>query len=429
MSVRLDNSLEKELQGLNDEIRRLDGETAERHTAAERLVAEIRESGVNPFMDTDAFSRVDAAYTESDGPRQQAAELRTRRERVLMMMGQRAPAPIRRSHGDFVAAFFESPEYRRLHTAGAFESERARVEIPPAEFLSREDTLRMFAANGSLIGHATADVGAIVPDDQRLFPPVPIPVRPVRLPELITMDTTDSDTVEYVEETTRTDVAVETAPGTASAEATYVYTNRTALVRDISHWTPAHKRNLADAGQVRGLLEGRLRSGVERRFETQIVSGDGAGENLRGILNTTGIGTVAKGGTEPRHEAIHRAITTIRLALFGEPDAIGLHPTDYEEVVLEKDANGNYLLGPASQQTSRTVWGFPAVITAAFSLGTGLAGNFREGAIAWLRSGVAISASDSHANMFTERRVALLAEMRAAFAAWQPKAFCTITGI
>lgn len=433
MRTALAETLEKDLEQLTSEISRLDSEVVTKEAAAEQVVSEIRESGTNPLTDEDAFTRVDDAYKAADLPREEASRLRQRRERVMEMLGKSRPAPHRPALGGgggwanrAIAALHSSPSYQALSKAGAFESEISRIEIPGVEALSRDEALAFL--NGGKVGAAVADIGAMVPDDQRLFPPVEFPARPPRVLDLIPKSTTDSDTVIYVEETTRTDAAAETALGTAAAEATYVYTSRTVNVRDITHFTPAHKRNLADQGQARALLENRLGSGVIRRLETQVIGGDGAGENIRGILNTSGIGTVAK-GAEPRIETLHKAITLVRLALFAEPDNIILHPTDYEEVVFEKDANGAYLLGPAALQTSRTIWGFPTMPTAAETLGTGLIGNFSEGAMLWLRAGLMLSASDSHSDFFTKRQVALLAELRAAFAAWQPKAFATATGI
>src|SRR5690606_40251000 len=109
---------------------------------------------------------------------------------------------------------------------------------------------------------------------------------------------------------------------------------------------------------IRGVIEGQLANGVERRLEAQVVAGDGDGQNLTGILETDGIGTISRDLSSPgesRLEAIHRGITAIRLGLFGEPDAIGIHPTDYEQVIFEKGADGHYLLGPASRSEERRV--------------------------------------------------------------------------
>jgi len=428
-------SLESELRELGETIRRIDAEAADKHEAADKIVSDYKEQGTNPLLDKDAFEVVDKAFLEADELREQASALRQRRETVMGHLGSKSPAVQRAEsanehRADALASaaekFMGSPEYERLLESNAFEGSTARVELPKVEIMSRDQTVRALSAGGMMA--ATADVASIVVDDFRRDFIVPVPVRMVKLLDLIQVTTTDSDQVDFIEETTRTDAAAETAPGTAAAEATYVYTNRQAPVRDITHFTPAHRRNLADAGQIRALLEGRLQNGVERRLESQLVSGDGAGENLRGILNTSGIASVAR-GTDPRIEAIHKGVTQTRLNFFGEPDALLLHPSDYEEAIFEKDANGAYLLGPASQQESRTMWGFPTSVSTVIAQNTSLVGNFQQGAVLWVRSGVSVSASDSHASFFTERRVALLAELRAAFAAWQPKAFAAVTGM
>lgn len=427
--------LDKDLEQLDAAIAEEDDAAAKGTEAADELVAKLKAEGVNPLLDKEAFEQVDAAYKEADGHAQTASELRARRD---VVKGRRSDATPKRDKirvSDFVERFMAGDVYRRLLEANAFESQGTRVEIPGIEILAAEAAVRRLRTATPLLAMdlfaATADVEDFVPIDQRLFPPVPIPVRQVRVTNLVTVSTTDSDQVNYVEETTRTDAAAETAPGTAANEATYVYTERTALVRDIVHFTPAHKRNLADAGQVRGLLEGRLGNGVERRLETQVIQGGGTGQDLLGILETDNIGSIsfqeAGHATENILDAIHRAITTVRISLEADPDAIGIHPSPYDTVVTAKaEDSGVYLLNEAAGRTSGTIWGFPAVVTTAFPEETVLVGNYREGAVLWLRSGVSISASDSHEDFFTKRMVALMAELRAAFAAWQPRAFCAL---
>jgi HK97 family phage major capsid protein len=60
-------------------------------------------------------------------------------------------------------------------------------------------------------------------------------------------------------------------------------------VKTIAHWIPATKRALADVGQLRTLIDARLQDGVNLRLDSQMINGDATGENLRGILNTTGV--------------------------------------------------------------------------------------------------------------------------------------------
>jgi hypothetical protein len=425
-------ALEQELRQANEQIRQLEGEASEAKDKADARVAELREEGKNPITDKELFSEIDELYKLSDGPAQQAKEIGEMRDTLMERLagrnggGEKSDRMIKGVSA--VEAIMSTPEYARLAETNAFQSAGAHIELPGVEVASREQVVKSFRNHQPLLA-ATVDGEPFIAEDMRLYPPVPIPVRSIRVLDLITMSTTDSDKVDYVEETTRTDAAAETAKGTAYSEATYVYDRKEAVVRDIGHFVPAHRSNLADAGQLQSLLEGRLQSGVERRLESQIVSGNGAGENLRGILETANIGYVDRDTTNSERllEAIHRGITAVRLSLFDEPDAIGLHPSSYEDIVFEKDTNtGQYLLGPASQATSRTVWGFPAVVSSVFPDGTGLVGQYRSGAVAWMRAGVSVRASDSHEDFFTKRMVALLAELRCAFAAWQPAAFCEV---
>lgn len=425
--------LEQELRELNDRIGQIDADAALKTEAAEKVVADFKERGINPLLDKDAFETVDAAYKEADALKDEANDLRDRAQGVMARMG-RTPESIAKKQARrreaAVDVLMGTPEYQRLAETGSFTSAGARIELPGVELASREQVISAFRSGGNLFA-ATADVGDMVDEDQRRFPPVAIPVRQVRVLDLITMATTDSDLVKFVRETTRTDAAAETALGTAYSEATYVYTEDEAPVKDIGHWTPAHRSNLADRGQIQALLEGRLQNGVQRRFETQVVNGGGTGQDLTGILQDSNTPSITRDTTnESRLDFIHRQITAVRLSLFDEPDAIGLHPTDYHEVVIEKaDDSGVYQLGGAGFQSLRTVWGFPAAVTSAFPEGASLVGNYREGAVAWVRAGVSVRASDSHEEFFTKRMVALLAEMRAAFAVWQPRAFCIGEGM
>ena len=58
----------------------------------------------------------------------------------------------------------------------------------------------------------------------------------------------------------------------------------TETVKTIAHWLPATKRALADAGQIRTLVDNFLRYGLEEELEDQMVNGDGTGENFTGLL-------------------------------------------------------------------------------------------------------------------------------------------------
>jgi HK97 family phage major capsid protein len=166
-------------------------------------------------------------------------------------------------------------------------------------------------------------------------------------------------------------------------------------VSTIAHITePLDRSLLSDYEELVSLIDGQLRLGVLLREESQIINGNGTSPNLRGILNTTGIGTVTRGGTEARIEAIHRAITTCR-ASFYEPDAIVLHPTDSEELLFEKDANGQYIAANVSEQDPQTLWGKPVITSPVIAQNTGLVGAFGVGCVLYDREEARVDYTES----------------------------------
>lgn len=429
------HALEQELRELNEQVALLDTEASQKHAAAEKVVEEYRSKGINPLTDAEAFEVVDEAYKASDAIKEQASVLRQRAEQMLGRLGDFQPKNVRqaRSHGNMMTLaerIMATPQYQALKASNVFEGQGGHVELPGIEVIDRDSTLAAIKAGIPIMQAATADAADLIPLDQRLYPPVAIPVRQIRLLDLITVGATDSDMVRFVKETTRTDAAAGTAKGTAYSEASYAYDDVDVTVRDIGHFTPAHRSQMADAGQLQALLEGRLSYGVELKVESQVASGGGTGEDFEGIYTNSDVdaNAIQRDTTnESRLAALHRGITAVRLSAFiDDITAIGLHPTDYHEIVVEVDDNGQFLLGPAAQSSSKTIWGYPVAVSSVFTLGSGLVGDYKMGATLWLRAGVTVRASDSHSTFFTERRVALLAETRAAFAVQQPEAFCPV---
>jgi hypothetical protein len=428
--------LEQELREATARIRSLEAEAATDMTVAEQLIEKLKADGKNPIFDADAFEQADAAYKVADEKTEQAAEFRRRADALMERLGKKTGSDKKHVASMMAAAeqIMASPEWQRLNETNAFVSENARLDLPGVEIVGRDDFVARIKAGLPIFGAAgdSADHAPLIDFDQRRFPPVGIPVRQLRLMDMINVTTTDSDAVKYVQESTRTDAAVETALGTAYGEAEYAYTEVTTNVKDIGHWTPCHRSQLADQGQLQGLIEGRLSYGVEARLDGQIVSGDGTGQNLTGILHTSNIGAINRNGTasERKIEAIHRGITWVRLHGFVEPDGIGMHAQDYEDVLFEKDADNNYLLPGVLQgvsgSTPLTIWGKPVVISSAFPQHTVVVALFKAAVTAYLRAGVQVRATDSHQDFFVKRMIALLAEMRVALAVEQPNYIASV---
>lgn len=426
-------ALEADVKDLRAKINTAKTEEAVQRKAADDLVEAKKKAGgegFNILADKDAFEEVDAAYKLADTTKDEIAELTAR---LTSILGTESAAIVAEAQGDpekirhLAQRFTSSGEYQDLIKSGRLASENARVDIAPVEVMDIDEAMASMAPMQFLA--ATLDGSPLVPSDRQLMPPIAIPVRGVRLLDLITVGSTESDSVEYTKETTRTDASAGADFGTLLPEAAYAWSVVTANVKRRGHHITATKGNLADQRQMQTLVDGRLVDGVRRDVETQSLAGDGIGQNFPGILTTAGIGTQAL-GVDTVPDAIHKAMTVVRIALEDDITAIGLHPTDYQTLMLAKGTDGHYLHHQGPQDgTPRMIWGYPAIISTVFTQGTAVAGNWKEAATLWMRTGITVGASDSHSDYFLKGLVAVAAEVRAAFACTQPKAICQVTGL
>lgn len=433
---------ELEIQTLRTEIDTHRASAQTKREAAHELVKTIKASGTDPLRDKDAFEKVDSAFREADEHAQKASEAETRLQ-AAMRWSTSEPLPTahaghestRRASGTdsrrMAERFCASAPYQAAKESGTLKSGVALGNLGHIEVATRDETETFLAAQGP---H-----GDLVAEDQQLTPPIGLPRRQIRIMDLISLMTTDSDLIEWAEQVAVADGTLDIAGvaaaqaavkayGTAANRGQFKWERRTEPVKRVPWETVATKGNLADQSQLAGLLRTELSNGLLRFVEKQVASGDGAGDNFRGIGNTVGVGALSRDtvNNERRIEAIHRAITKVRIDLEDEPTAIGLHPTTNEAVLFEKDGQGRYLVqaDPTSSEVP-TLWGFPKVISTVFDAGEATIGRWTWARF-WLRAGLAINAYDQHEDFASKGLVLLVAELRAAFKLVQPKAFTVV---
>lgn len=336
--------------------------------------------------------------------------------------------------GDVAAeAVIESPEWK-AYTADAMKQSSIQV----GHLFQSPDAVKRASLKTLLTGLSDTQGGAfLVPDRQAGIVEEFDRVVNV-MTSLITLGQTDTDTVEWVAMTGVTNNAAETleavnadkAAGASPADApesAIAFDVRSTIVQEIKHYIPATKRSVADAGQLRTIVDSELLRGLADRVDLQVLQGNGTNPNLRGIMNTAGLQTQTLAGGEPYVETIHKAIT--KLIISGvNPNGITalLNANDWQTIRLSKDANGNYFYGPPSTTGPRVVWGYPVAMSQRMDEGSALAGDFKEAATLWLREGATIAATDSHSDWFIKGIIAILAGTRAAFAVKKPRALCEI---
>jgi HK97 family phage major capsid protein len=308
-------------------------------------------------------------------------------------------------------------------------------KIAPNGHISRNKAIQSPAVQvggmkALITGLSSTSAGAFVVNDRLSTVDQGTFYRPLKIFDLITRGTTNSDVVEYVRQGTHTNAAATVAEATATGDGTGAKPESsmalsvvTENVKTIAHWVAATNRALADAGQLRTLIDSFLRYGLEEELEDQMMNGDGAGENFTGILNTSGTGTQAF--ATDMLTTTRKARTKVMTEGRARATAYVMHPLDWEALDLTQDAEERYYFGGPMVMGTPRLWGLPVVESEAIAQGTAIVADWRLAAL-WDREQASITTSNSHSDFFVRNLVAILAELRAAFGVIRPAAFIEI---
>jgi HK97 family phage major capsid protein len=329
--------------------------------------------------------------------------------------------------------FLRSVQYLEAKNQGLFNSSLNRLEFAAP----LADGTSLLEWKATLAGSTSG--GALVATDVRNTI-VDILPKLINVLDLIPRNSTDSDAIEYIQQTTRTLNVSFVPEATGSAltgtdgrkpESTLVYQNVTAYVRTAATWLPVTNRMLADAPAMRGIINSELLAGVQEEVSRQVIAGDGTGENLLGILNTPNVQTLAKGALN-EVDALFTARTMVRTGSKLAPTAYVMNPVDYQQVRLLRENSasatlGQYLMGPPNTLGVPTVWGLPVVEDENVPADTVVVGNWSRGCAQFDREQSSIRVGLIN-DQFVRNQQTILAEQRLAFVVWRPTAFVKITG-
>ena len=295
----------------------------------------------------------------------------------------------------------------------------------------KSPSVELHAATLTTTGGSPGSGGdLIIPD----FRPGILPLLFKRLvvADLIAGGRTTSNSIVYMKESTFTNAADVVAETVAKPESTLIFDQATDPVRKIAHWLPVSEEMLEDVPAIRSYIDARLRLGVELKEEDQLLNGSGSGENIRGLMNRTGLATTVVSGGSPGSSNADAIFTQmfsgIAFTAFIQPDGIIMNPTNWSAIALSKNADDQYYAGgPFNTPPIPRLWGLPVVLTPSIAAGTALVGAFRSAAQVFRKGGIRVEASNSHSDFFVTNKVAIRAEERLALAVYRPAAFGKVT--
>ncbi|MEU8378692.1 phage major capsid protein [Streptosporangium sp. NPDC048865] len=196
-----------------------------------------------------------------------------------------------------------------------------------------------------------------------------------------------------------------------------------APIINIRHMQDAHKNVLDDEPQLRDLLDRDMVDGVKMEEDFQILWGDGDGDNLEGIFNTPGVQEYTGLSSDRASAQIRRAATRSLLAWFN-PNGIVVHPYDWENIELEQDKQGGYVVAVSiALGGEKQVWRMKLIDTSAMAQGQFLLGSFGYGAKLFDRAETTVSVSTENSDNAERSAVTIIAESRVGMAVTRPESF------
>jgi len=208
----------------------------------------------------------------------------------------------------------------------------------------------------------------------------------------------------------------------------------TETVKEIAGWISVSDLMIDDLDFIVSEINSRLLYDLALFEEQQLLTGDGSGTNLKGLLERDGIQTLAA-TSATLADQLFAARTNVQTATGLAADGILVNPTDYQTLRLAKDGNGQYFgggyFGGAYGQNGLIeeppIWGLRTVVSPAVAQGTVVVGAFKQGATVYRKGGINVLSTNSNADDFVKDKVTIRATERLAFVVRRPAAFVNIT--
>jgi HK97 family phage major capsid protein len=251
--------------------------------------------------------------------------------------------------------------------------------------------------------------------------------QPLSLEAFLPSVNTASNAIEFTKENAFTNSAAEVAEGASKPESALTWTLVNMPVSTVAHWIKISRQLASDNVALAAYVNTRMRYGVDRKVEAQLVAGDGTAPNISGILdagNFTAHGFVDGdlGATLKKLVLIRKIIAASAAAGF-PADGILLNPADWAAIEID-------LLTTAAGQTLYSVtdggqprlFGVPVIQSVGMTADQVAVGAFGQAYMIHNREGVTVEMSDSDSDNFTKNLITIRAERRLALATERPAA-------
>lgn len=289
----------------------------------------------------------------------------------------------------------------------------------------RGKTVNMPISRKALLNTGVTGAALNYPGVQVLAQPLQPLVRRLTVRDLLAQGRISKAVLFYMRETGFTNNAAPVSEGSLKPKSELTFELQTETVKTIAHLFDISLQMLDDVEFIQSYIETRGRYGLALIEESQLLNGTGTGQNLEGIY-TAATQYVQPAGVEVQAE---QDIDKLRLAMLQVELAnafttgIVLHPTNWANIELLKDAQLRYIIANPQNTTTGRIWGRDVVSTQAMTLGRFLVGDFAAHAQIFDRQDANVAISFENKDNFERNMATLRIEERLALAIFRPEAF------
>lgn len=280
----------------------------------------------------------------------------------------------------------------------------------------------------TILGEVGGEPSDILVPQQRLSGIIPGAFRQLRILDLMPRGTASSNSINYTRELLFTNNAAETAEGTQKPETVLTFEGVDTPVRTIAHFLKLSRQVMDDAPALQSYIDRRLRFGVEKRAELQIIAGNGTSPNLSGILDTGNYTPLAALSGENPLDFANRVKYKVVESDYNA-DVYLINPADWGKIERMKAETGSNayagstggVIGYLQNGLQPTLWGLPVIASNSIPAGT-LIGMALDAVMFWNRQNTTVEIFDQNEDDVEKNLLTVRAEMRGAFSVFRPAA-------
>jgi HK97 family phage major capsid protein len=171
--------------------------------------------------------------------------------------------------GDLASEIFEAPEFKAFAQTG-----KGRFALNISDFQQKAAIL------SSTVGYSTPGVVG----SERVGGIFPAAMSTYRVRNLLRQVPTTAGVIDFLRATSYTKGSPQ-AEADEKLEATIAFEDASEKMRTLAHWVPASRQVLQDVSGLQETINVHLMAGLRDLEDEEILSGDGSGEHLHGLIH------------------------------------------------------------------------------------------------------------------------------------------------